>query len=432
MVAKWGPRVGDWGEEAGDMNLKSIGIVGAGIIGTVCANFLRRDGHAVTLFDRGQPGEEASFGNSGAFSPAGVAPVAMPGMVKQVPAWLLDEKGPLFIHWSQALRLAPWLIRFLRAGRLAEVRRISRALTDLNGETLDLMGPLVEEAGIAELIENKGGLYLYRSQAEFERDTLSRQLRREAGFNLEELSAGEIREAEPALAPDFERGLFLPQLGHTLNPHRLVSGLAAHLVRTGGQVTRHDVGAVQQLADDRARVVTAEGNHDFDLVVVAAGAWSQKLLAPLGYRIPLESQRGYHVMLPNPGVTLNSVIMPVASRVIVTPMELGLRLSGTVEFAGLERPPNYQRSTAILEICKTLIPNLNCADPAPWAGHRPCTPDSLPVLGRAPRHPNILFAFGHGHQGMMASPKTAQIITHLAADRTPLIDLTPFDARRFT
>ena len=223
----------------------------------------------------------------------------------------------------------------------------------------------------------------------------------------------------------------MPDSSTAVNPGRMVARFAEHFVARGGSIVRAEARDVRFVDGTPRTVVTSAGDFDADTFVLAAGAWSRDLSKRLGAPVLLEAERGYHVMLPNPGVTLNSVVMPVASRVILTPMELGLRLSGTVEFAGLERPPNYQRSTAILEICKTLIPDLNCADQAPWAGHRPCTPDSLPVLGRAPRHPNILFAFGHGHIGLTLGAVTGKLIGELAGGRPPSVDLAPFRPDRF-
>ena len=409
----------------------NVAIIGAGIVGTMCACFLRRDGHAVTLYDRDTPGGATSFGNSGILSPAAVVPIATPGLLRKVPRWLLDKTGPLTIDWRELPRLTPWLMRFLRAGREAEVRRISAALAALNGETLDLLQPLLQEAGLAALVEQKGLLYAYRSQRELEGDALAIELRRASGQRIDILSAAEIRDLEPNLSADFTNGAFLPDTAHTINPHRLVTDLAGHLQRLGGTLVRADVDHVGLSSGDGATVRAGGEARNFDAAIIAAGIWSKRLVAPLGYRVALESQRGYHVTVADPGISLSTAILPVTHGATIVPMEMGIRIGGTVEFAGMATPARAHRANALMANLKATFPHLNAEKHTTWMGHRPCTPDSLPVLGRAPRHPAILFAFGHGHQGLLGASKTAQIIADLVAERAPAIDLTPFAIDRF-
>ena len=415
----------------GPMPPKKVAIIGAGIIGTACACVLVREGHTVTLYDRGEPGGEASFGNSGVLSPAAVVPIAMPGLARNVPKWLFDKSGPLYVDWTQLPRLVPWLWRFLRAGRESQVRSISAALTSLNRETVDLLRPLLREADLEYLVEQKGMLYVFRCEGEFEEERFAAELRRSAGLQIKDLDAGEVRDLEPSLAPVFTRGVYLPDSAHAINPHRVVTGLAEYFARLGGEFLRADVRAIRQTADGRAAVASEGGEAACDTIVLAAGVWSRHLAALAGYRVPVETQRGYHVTIADPGVTLNTVVVPVAHMITIVPMEMGVRIAGTVEFAGLRKPPNPRRPAALLRNGLATIPALRAEQYTTWMGHRPCTPDSLPVLGRAPRDPAILFAFGHGHQGLLGASKTAQIIADLVADRTPSIDLRPFAADRF-
>ena len=170
---------------------------------------------------------------------------------------------------------------------------------------------------------------------------------------------------------------------------------------------------------------------DYDVVVVAAGVWSKPLVAGLGYPVPLVAQRGYHVTFTNPGVALGRVVLPLAHAATIVPMAMGIRIGGTVEFAGDGAPPNSKRAAALSRHAKATIPALNVGEHTTWMGERPCTPDSLPVLCRAPRHPAVLFAFGHGHQGIIGAPKTAEVIADLVAERPPRLDIAPFDVGRF-
>ena len=413
------------------MAARSVAVIGAGIVGTVAACFLRREGHEVTLYDRNAPGSGASFGNSGVISPAAVMPVAMPGLLKKVPRWLLDETGPLYIDWRELPRLVPWLVAFLRAGREDRVRAISAALAALNGPTLDLLLPLLSEAGLDALVQRKGMLYLDPIGHESAGESLAVSLQRAAGHRVDVLDADGLHDLEPALAPGFVSGVYVPAAAHTVDPHRLVTGLAEHFERQGGTFRRARVDRIVARAGDGAAIDAGGEIRDYDTVVVAAGVWSRPLVASLGYRVPLVAQRGYHATFTNPGVTLNRVVLPVSLPATIVPMAMGIRIGGTVEFARETRPANERRVDALCRHAKTTLPALRIEERTTWMGERPCTPDSLPVLGRAPRHPAVLFAFGHGHQGVIGAAKTAEVIADLVAERSPSLDLAPFDVGRF-
>ena len=413
------------------MATRSVAVIGAGIIGTVAACFLRREGHAVTLYDRDAPGSGASFGNSGVLSPAAVIPVAMPGLVRKLPRWLLDESGPLYLDWRELPRLVPWLVAFLRAGREDRVRAISAALATLNGPTLDLLMPLLREAGLDALIQRRGLLYVAPAGADGIGASLDVTLRRAAGHTVEVLDESGLRAIEPALAPGFTSGAFLPATAHTVDPHRLVTGLAQHVERQGGSVRRARVARIRAEGKDRAAIEADGEVRSYDNVVVAAGVWSRPLAAGLGYRVPLVAQRGYHVTFTDPGVALNTVLLPIAHAATIVPMAMGVRIGGTVEFAADGAPPNSRRAEALCRHAKATLPGLDTRERTTWMGERPCLPDSLPVIGRAPRHPAVLFAFGHGHQGVSGAAKTAEVIADLVAERPPRLDLAPFDVERF-
>lgn len=415
----------------GPVGPQKVLVVGAGIVGTVCACSLLREGHEVTLVDRGGPGEMTSFGNSGAISPASLVPIAMPGMVRQIPKWLLDPVGPLFLKWSHLPRSLPWLCRFLLAGRESRVRRISKALATLNMETFEAYGPLLKEAGLEHLFKRGGQLFVYHTEAGFQKAALGMELRRTSGLAVEDLNGDEIRQLEPTLAPVFERGVLIPGNGHCTNPFGLVQGLAEHFQRAGGKLLRREVLGFEMGPEGPRQARTAEGNLPFDKLVIAAGVWSTRLTRQLGTKVPLESHRGYHVTIPDPQVIPRMIVFPVDYHLAITPLDIGLRFSGTVELAGLEAPPNYARARVLNDIGRRLLPGVNTDHFTEWMGHRPCTPDSLPVLGPSPRHRNVYFAFGHGHQGLLGASKTGQVIAEIVSGRPSPIDLAPFRSDRF-
>jgi D-amino-acid dehydrogenase len=413
-----------------DSTQRRVIVVGAGIVGTVCASYLARHGHAVTLVDQTDPGEMTSFGNTGGISPGSVVPIAMPGMLKDVPGWLLDPSGPLYINWAYVPKCLPWLVKFLRAGARKRIDGISKALTALNMPTFDAYAPLLKDAGLEHLFHRTGQLFVYRSQAGYEKDRLAIDLKRATGVRIDILGEDEIRQLEPNIAPGFVKAHFIDAHGHCKDPGGLVKGLAAHFVRSGGRFLKEKVTSIDPTG--RAVVVrTAQEQHEANAVVLAAGIWSKPFVDQLGYSVPLETQRGYHVTLTDLENGPRRMVLSIDDKVAMTPMQMGLRIAGTVELAGLDAPPNYARARKLLEIGRSIFPKIRADKFTQWMGHRPCTPDSLPVLGRGPRHENIFFAFGHGHQGLLAASKTGQVIAEMVSGKAPSIDLAPFSIERF-
>ncbi len=410
---------------------RKVTVIGAGIVGMASASYLQRDGHDVVVVDSVDPGESCSKGNAGGMSPGSVVPLAMPGVLPKVPLWLLDPLGPLTIRWSYLPRALPWLLRFARASGRRRATEVARALSALHGRTFECYDPLLEAAGARGLVKRNGQLYAYAGEAAFRADADAWELRRAQGVPFEVLEAGEIRQREPALAPIFVRAVHLPEHGHCLDPFRLVRLLAEHFVRAGGTILRRKVDGFDIGPDGPRRLHTDGGDLEVESLVVAAGAWSHLLAAKLGSPVPLESQRGYHVTVADPGVSPRLTTMWAERKFMTTPMEAGLRFAGTVEFAGLEAAPDYRRARILLDQGKRMFPELRTESVSEWMGHRPCLPDTLPVIGPSPHVANTYYAFGHGHTGLTGASMTGRVIADLVAGRPPAIDLAPFRVDRF-
>lgn len=408
-----------------------VAVIGAGVVGLACATHLQMRGREVTLFDPRAPGEYCSFGNAGCLSRASFVPLGLPGMWKKVPRWLLDAHGPLSIPLAYAPRVAPWLWRLARASSVGNVNRIADAMRPLMDASIAKWRPLAEHAGVPELVVQQGYAWAYESEAAFRGDAFGRALREERGVRLDILSGGAIREFEPSLSPGVTRLVVMPDQGHCPNPLRLSQALAQRLRSGGARIVPREARDLR-LRDGRVTgIVTTDGVFDTDAVVVAAGAHSGELAAKLGSRVPLETERGYHVMLESPGVAPRIPVMSAEGKFFATPMEGGLRVAGTVELAGLAARPNYARADALLDLARRLFPGLTHGNVERWMGHRPSLPDSMPVLGRSPGVPNAFFAFGHGHVGLSAAAPTGEIIADLVDGRRPYMDVRPFSADRF-
>jgi D-amino-acid dehydrogenase len=411
-------------------------VIGAGIVGLCCATYLQRDGRKVVVVDPGGPGEGTSYGNAGGLNGSSIVPVAMPGVLAKVPQWLLDPEGPLSIRLRYLPQLLPWLYRFVRAGRPDLVRAQARALRGLLAPTVDMHRELAASVGVPDLIQRTGLLVVYRSEAGFAADAAAMRLRAENGVKIDELSQDELRQMEPTLSPIYTRARFISENGYVRNPLRLSRALAAALVANGGEIRRERAEGFA-LADGKVdAVLTNISRIPAAAVVLAAGAHSKKLAARLGEKLPLDTERGYHAMIKAPEVAPRIPIMDAEAKFVATPMEEGLRMAGTVEFAGLEAPPDWRRARILLRNGQAMFPGLPRAVAedrvALWMGFRPSMPDSLPVIGRTRRYANAFLAFGHGHVGLIGAPMTGRVIADLIADRPPAIDVAPFGVARFS
>ncbi len=404
-----------------------IVVIGAGIIGLSVARALLREGHAVTVIDRDPAGDKASFGNAGGLGVTEILPAAAPGLIWQVPKWLADPLGPLSLRPAHLPRLLPWLVRFLRTGTPAEVARVAGALAALLAPVYDDMLPLLDELSLSADLHRVGALWVYDTDAGFQRDAPAHAMRRRHGIAVETISATEARQLEPALAPTGARAVLTPGWSHVSDPKRIVDRLRETLIAGGVAMLAREAAGV-----DGPAVITAEGDHvPFDRLVVAAGAWSGRIARAIGDPVLIESERGYNATLPSPGVVLSREVIFAQRQFVATPLDIGLRIGGAAEFAGLDANPDFRRSDALVTLARRYLPDLDPGGAVRWMGHRPATPDSMPVIGRSPRRRDVVYAFGHGHLGLTLGPTTGRLVADIVAGRASPIDLSPFSIARF-
>jgi D-amino-acid dehydrogenase len=409
-----------------------IAVIGTGIVGVCAGTRLQMDGHRVSFVDPRPPGEACSFGNAGSLSPSACLPVGMPGMWKKAPGWLLDPLGPLAVRWEYLPTVLPWLASFLRHSSREEVVRIATALRGLLAPIFEAYAPLLERAGAQHLVRRSGCLYVYSSAHTARQWQWGMNLRRSLGVELRDIGEEELVALEPDLKGRFRFGILAPENGSTRDPAELVKALFAQCERDGAV---HVKRAATGFAYAGERIVAVELDKGAELecdgVVVAAGAWSAPLARATGAQVPLETQRGYHVTVTSSNLALKHTVMASEHNLMVNPMAMGLRLAGSVEFAGLDAKPDYARARVLLRKGCEMFPHLDTSGYTTWMGHRPCLPDSLPVIGRAPRAQNAWLAFGHGHVGMCGAATTGREIANLVAGRAPQVDLAPFSPGRF-
>ncbi|RWK69587.1 MAG: FAD-binding oxidoreductase [Mesorhizobium sp.] len=407
-------------------------VVGAGIIGLSVAYEALQSGSAVTIIDRDPEGDKASFGNAGGIAVTEVMPLSVPGLWKKVPFWVLDPLGPLAIRVGHTPHLFPWLWSFAKVGTASEVRRISGALASINSRVYEDLVPLFNKVGLANDLFRNGALTVYETESGLIRDQPEWEAKRSLGIDAQVLSGSQVRDMEPALGPIVKNGVFTPQWSHVSDPKRVVHVLRRWLADNGAEIFRAQVDRIEPRANGAVIALNGGKTLGAAKIVIAAGAWSAQLAKQLGDRVLLESERGYNTTIASPGVALEREVIFADRKFVATPLSIGLRIGGAAEFGGLKAAPNFNRSKALVTLTKLYLPGMKEEGGVEWSGHRPATPDSLPVIGRSGPTAHIIYAFGHGHLGLTQAPTTGKIVGDLLFGREPRLNLAPFSVARFS
>jgi D-amino-acid dehydrogenase len=406
-------------------------VIGAGVAGLSTALYLQRAGIATVVVDPLPPAGGASFGNAGLLSPDTAVPIALPGMLRKVPGWLTDPLGPLSVSPRYFPRALPWLMRWIEAGRMQRVLAISDAMRALHAQSLDCWSELLGATLYRDLIRPTGQVQVWEGDADTANAQVERQVRERHGIRADALSADDLRQMFPGIAREVTRGLLVPGNGFTVSPQRSVRMLGELFQQEGGELINERAMKLIPKEGGGWMVMTNTANRTATHVVVATGAWSRQLLQPLGVKVALETERGYHAMLFDPEVMPTLPISNKTRAFGVTPMEDGLRVAGTVEISGLDAPPNEARAKVLVQHAKRMFPALSGKHVRYWMGFRPSTPDSLPILGTTAEHPGLHFAFGHGHFGMTGGPPSGRLVARMITGQPAGIDPLPYAANRF-
>jgi len=407
-----------------------IVVTGAGVVGIACAYALVRRGHKVTLIDRDEPASGCSYGNAGMTWCPWVAPLARPGMLKRMPQLLFNPRSPLRIRRRGLVSTSNWMRRALRESRPERVATISAALASLAHAADAAHRDFSAAAQCENLLKRNGWLEVYADRSAWERDADERALQDAAGIAPEFIEGAALRERAPALSEQFQAASYHPDVVHTINPRALALAWFDAFRELGGSFVKEQVHDIVYDPHGHPIVINEGAPLRADHAVIALGAWSNSLVSRIDHRVPLAAERGYHAMVPAPGISLSQPVVFKAAGFVATPMSGGLRLAGTDEFAALDAPPNLAVPKRLMKLASQYLPGLDTRDADLWMGARPALPDSLPVISRSMSNDRVVYAFGHHHLCLMLGPLTGQLVSDVVDKRSSSIDLTPFRVQR--
>ncbi|SNZ06911.1 NAD(P)/FAD-dependent oxidoreductase [Cohaesibacter gelatinilyticus] len=410
---------------------KKVVVVGAGIVGVSSAIWLKRAGHDVILIDRGEPGQGTSYGNACVLASCSMIPVTGPGLILKGPKLMLDPNFPLFMRWPYLPKLLPWLARYLSHANDKDTRRIAAGLAPIVSDSLEQHKALTDGTDTAKWVQPSAYSFAYADRAAFDADAYVWDLRKDHGFVPELIEGAEVHEFEPALASDVNLlASFKSDHGFIHEPGGYVADLSKLLVEMGGTFVQAEVRDFDLSGGEISAVETDRGRFECDQAVLATGVWSKPLMKKLGINVPIESERGYHIVYKNPENGPKSPIMVAAGKFVATPMAQGLRCAGIVEFGGLEAEASSAPLALMRKKVKESFPNLIAESEEEWLGHRPAPSDSLPLIGEVGAT-GVYAAFGHHHIGLTGGPKTGRMVADMISGNLSNNNLSPYSPQRF-
>ena len=406
-----------------------IGVIGAGIQGVCNALFLQKKGFEVTLFDRDEPGNSATYGNAGHFSPYASVPLNRPDVLTDIPSMLLSSRGPLALKWNYVFKMIPWFIKFIMNCSKKNMMHTAKNMHQILDLALPAYDELFEEIDINGLVENKGIIYIWNDKNLKSRE-LENSIRKELGVDHQILSPKEIHDLEPNIKPIYHGGVFYNYARHARNPKKILIKLFENFIQKGGKFLKLNVQEIN--FDDNKPVIRSEVQRFiFDKLVITCGAFSKQLTDKLHENIPLDTERGYHIHFKDYDHLISRPVVHANYGFGMTPMEQGLRVVGTVEFGGLNNPLTKARIKNLIENAKEMLDGLPEHEDE-WLGFRPSLPDFLPVIGPSKNYKNVFYSFGHHHLGWTLGAISGKIISKMITNENTNLDLKPYSSLRFS
>ncbi len=412
---------------------QSVGIVGSGIQGICTGLHLIKKGVPVTLFDRQDPMSEeykpASYGNAGHFSPYAVLQFNRPDILYDVPKMLLSSYGPLALKWNYIPKMFNWFLYYFKNCNKKSMLHTAKYMHQILSLSNDAYEEIFQEINTNGLVEKKGIIYIWTNK-NLKSRKLEIKIRDELGIKQRLLTQKEVLKLEPNLKPVFDAGVIYESAMHARDPHGILKEIFKLFLKKGGKFIQTNINSIEQSSSNETMIKSEKEVFKFEKTVISSGAFSKKLTDQLGEKIPLDTERGYHVHFKGQDHLITRPVIFLDRGFGMTPMNQGLRAVGTVELGGLDNPPSKKRIDYVIKCARELLPQLgNHHDE--WLGFRPTLPDFLPILGPSLKNKNIIYAFGHQHLGWTLGAITGKIVSGIVAGEKTNLDLTPYSSKRF-
>ena len=407
----------------------SVGIIGAGIQGVCIGLQLVKKGIPVTIFDKNNPGSMSSYGNAGHFSPYAVVQLNRPDVIYDIPKMLLSSYGPLALKWNYIPKMIPWILKYLKSSTKKSMMHTTKYMHQILDLSLNAYDEILSEIDTTNLVERKGIIYIWTNKNLKSRE-MEIKIRDELGIKQRLLTKKEILELEPNLNPVFDAGVIYDYAYHARDPKEITKKLFELFIKLGGKFEKKEVINVEQTRFNETQIKTNSEKFSFEKIVLACGAFSKKFTDQLGEKIPLDTERGYHVHYKKMDHLLTRPVIFLDRGFGMTPMNQGLRAVSTVELGGFDNPISKKRIDYIDKCAKELLPQLGNYDDE-WLGFRPTLPDFLPVIGPSLKNKNIIYAFGHHHLGWTLGAITGKIVSGIVNEEKTNLDLSPYSSSRF-
>ena len=412
---------------------KSVGIIGAGIQGLCIGLQLIKKNIPVTIFDRANPAENkykaASYGNAGHFSPYAVLQFNRPDILYDVPKMLFSSKGPLALKWGYVPKMIPWFLKYLKNCNKQSALHTAKYMHQILNLSNDAYEEIFKEINTTNLVEKKGIIYIWTNK-NLKSRKFEIKVRDDLGIEQKLLNQKEILKLEPNLNPVFDAGVIYESAMHARDPHGILKEIFKLFIKKGGKFVQENIISLKQISNNETIINSESKEYKFEKTVIASGAFSKNLTDQLGEKIPLDTERGYHVHFKKKDHLISRPVIFLDRGFGMTPMNQGLRAVGTVELGGLKNPPSKKRIDYIIKCAKELLPDLDKHDDE-WLGFRPTLPDFLPILGPSLKNKNIVYAFGHHHLGWTLGAITGKIVSSIVAGEKTNLDLSPYSSKRF-
>jgi len=412
---------------------KSVGIIGSGIQGVCIGLQLIKKGIPVTIFDRQDPlsnkFQPASYGNAGHFSPYAVLQFNRPDILYDVPKMLFSSYGPLALKWDYIPKMFPWFYNYLKNFGNTSMLHTAKYMHQILSLSNDAYEEIFKEIDTSDLIEKKGIIYVW-TKKNLKSRKLEIKVRDDLGIEQKLLTQKEILKLEPNLSPVFDGGVIYEKAMHTRDPHGILKEIFKLFLSKGGKFIQENIVNLHQKNEKQTVIKSETSEYIFEKSVLSSGAFSKHFTDQLGEKIPLDTERGYHVHFKKQDKLISRPVIFLDRGFGMTPMNQGLRAVGTVEFGGLKNPPSKKRIEYLVNCAKELLPQLNKHDDE-WLGFRPTLPDFLPVLGPSLKNKNIIYAFGHHHLGWTLGAITGKIVSGIVVEEKTNLDLSPYSSKRF-